>query len=43
MNEESKETERPRTPREIATDAMCETLRKAYRDWYQEQESEKQA
>lgn len=34
--------EKPKTPREIALDAMCSTLRAAYREWERMEGSRRQ-
>lgn len=33
---------KPKTPREIALDAMCSTLRAAYREWEKKEGSKRQ-
>ncbi|WP_322152913.1 hypothetical protein [Paratractidigestivibacter sp.] len=38
---EEQEEGKPKTPREIALDTMCSTLKVAYRDWNRKQEEER--
>ena len=43
MTSEAKQQEnKPKTPREIALDAMCSTLRAAYREWERKDGSKRQ-
>lgn len=43
MAKEAKQQEnKPKTPREIALDAMCSTLRAAYREWERKEGSKRQ-
>lgn len=42
MASEAKQQEKPKTPREIALDAMCSTLRSAYREWERKEGSKRQ-
>lgn len=43
MAEEAKQQEnKPKTPREIALDTMCSTLRAAYREWKRKEGSKRQ-
>jgi hypothetical protein len=43
MASEAKQQEnKPKNPREIALDAMCSTLRAAYREWERKEGSKRQ-
>lgn len=42
MDAKEQENEKPKTPREIALDAMCSTLRAAYREWERKEGSKRQ-
>lgn len=43
MASESKQQEnKPKTPREMALDTMCSTLRAAYREWERKEGSKRQ-
>lgn len=43
MASEGKQQEnKPKTPREIALDTMCSTLRAAYREWERKEGSKRQ-
>lgn len=42
VSEAKQQENKPKTPREMALDAMCSTLRAAYREWERKEGSKRQ-